>query len=230
MPWFTVVIGFFTLVWAFYKWIPKITDATIDSNERKSNQLTFHFLVLAIVNSVVFFYCTFAPFKNNPWYIFVLIGSALSLAAHYTICFIDLRKDWILPQLYVYLVASAVTFCIWFFYDRRAKNWFIWPISIWGILIGIQVVVFVIRVRQKAKKNEQIKNDIAEDSEVYIPSEDMAFSAIDTSSMAIKPIYIYQNIPYGTFRPVACLTPQDDIAISCSSFDDVNYVEYISSA
>lgn len=226
------------LVWAFYKWTPKLMDTEMEPKKKKQHQLTLHVMFQAILNFVCLSYYTFGPFqKDNPWFIFVLLGSALCLVVHYTVSFIDLKRKWVLPQLYIYLIACAATFFVWYFYDKRNSNWFVWPISIWGSLIGIQVIVFVIRTKRKEKQYLDIKKAMEKEAAdlanlpVRYTNVQSGIYPISIHPEGVYGLYKMGHGPYNLYKSPQdiCFTPQDDMAVSCST-DDVNYVEYINSA
>lgn len=159
VPWFIIVISLFTIVWITYLWIPGIISLK-DDYERKRRLFIFHILISGAINLSVILYWSFLSYDNKrPWFLFVMAGSCLPLIIHFSVSFINLRKYWIIPQLYIYFLASSVTFFIWFFYEKKTKDWFIWPISIWGILIGIQVGIFLfLRRRRRNKKKRRLLN------------------------------------------------------------------------
>lgn len=88
----------------------------------------------------------------RPWFIFVFSGSGACITFHHTIAYIDCKRMWLFPQLQLYLNTVITCFLGNTFYSPDFHGaWWLWPTSIWGLLIIIQVIVFTLITRRRIR-------------------------------------------------------------------------------
>ena len=92
---------------------------------------------------------------TKPWFAFVFSGAGLLMTIHYSASYIDWKRQWLFPQLQLYLNTSYTCYIAnTFFGGRFTGAWWLWPTCVWGILILIQFPIFIMITKRRIRLGE----------------------------------------------------------------------------
>lgn len=161
-PWFLVVIGFFVTAWTVYYIVRQLGNGELTSAQRRDLLFDAHLrfqMALCLFCLLVWMFVKPWP---KPWFIFVFSGAAVVMTSHYSICYVDWKRMWLLPQLQLYLNVVITSFLLNTFYYEA--SWWLWPASLWGSLILLQLIIFALITRRRIRLSLIDPEDARRDS------------------------------------------------------------------
>lgn len=149
-----MVTAFFVFVWIGYHIIRNAGSDELSAQQKCDQLFELHMrLWIATCMFCSFIWLFMKPWAG-PWFTFVVSGAGLFMTVHHATVYIDWKRQWLFPQMQLYLNTTFTCYIINTFYTTFSGAWWLWPTCVWGILILIQFMIFVMITKRRIRLGE----------------------------------------------------------------------------
>lgn len=206
-----MVVGFFVAAWTVYYILRQLSNEALTPEERSAALFDAHLrFQMAVCLFCLLAWMFVKPFPK-PWFIFVFSASGVCMTLHYSISYIDCKRMWLFPQLQLYLNTVVTCFlCNTFYAPPFQGAWWLWPTTIWGLLLIFQLIIFTFIVRRRARlgklDNEEARRETFVSARARKSSVEKPLLADFMQTMDEKPT-VKTNSPVNRNRASSPLRP-----------------------